>query len=59
MDGYAVASALRKDEAFQSVKLVALTAWDDQEWRERIQAAGFDFHLTKPASLATLIEVVQ
>lgn len=59
MDGCAVASALRKEQAFRSVKLVALTAWGDQESRERIQAAGFDLHLTKPASLATLIQVAQ
>lgn len=59
MDGCAVAMALRKEQAFKKVKLVALTAWGDQEMRERIVAAGFDLHLTKPASLATLIEVAQ
>lgn len=59
MDGCAVATALRKDKAFQEVKLVALTAWGDQEMCERIVAAGFDIHLTKPALLATLIKVAQ
>jgi CheY-like chemotaxis protein len=59
MDGCAVAKALRKEEAFEHVKLVALTAWGDQEMRERIIAAGFDLHLTKPAALATLVEVAQ
>jgi CheY-like chemotaxis protein len=59
MDGCAVALALRKDQAFQSVKIVALTAWGDDESRERIQAAGFDLHLTKPASLTTLVRAAQ
>lgn len=59
MDGCAVASALRKIEAFQKVKLVALTAWGNQEIRAQVIAAGFDFHLTKPALLTTLIEVAQ
>ena len=56
MDGCAVASALRQDEAFRSVKLVALTAWGDEQSRERTQAAGFDHHLTKPASLTTIVK---
>jgi CheY-like chemotaxis protein len=59
MDGCAVAMALRKEEAFQNVKLVALTAWGDQEMRAKIIAAGFDLHLTKPALLATLVAVAQ
>jgi CheY-like chemotaxis protein len=59
MNGCEVAAALRKEEVFQQVKLVALTAWGDSESRERTRVAGFDLHLTKPASLATLIQAVQ
>ena len=59
LDGCAVAMELRKEQAFQNVKIVALTAWGDQEMRDRIIAAGFDLHLTKPALLATLVEVAQ
>jgi CheY-like chemotaxis protein len=58
MDGCAVAAALRREAAFVKVKLVALTAWDDEESRERTRLAGFDLHLTKPAALASLIEAV-
>lgn len=59
MNGCEVAAALRKEEAFQQVKLVALTAWGDSESRERTRVAGFDLHLTKPASLASLVQAVQ
>ena len=59
MNGCEVAAALRKEEVFQQVKLVALTAWGDSESRERTRVAGFDLHLTKPASLAALIQAVQ
>jgi CheY-like chemotaxis protein len=59
LDGCAVAMELRKEQAFRNVKIVALTAWGDQEMRDRIIAAGFDLHLTKPALLATLVQVAQ
>ena len=59
MDGCAVAAALRKDAAFVRVRLVALTAWGDAESRERTRVAGFDLHLTKPASLTSLLSAVQ
>lgn len=59
MDGCAVAAALRKDAAFVKVKLVALTAWGDAESRERTRVAGFDLHLTKPASWASLLSAIQ
>lgn len=59
MDGCAVAAALRREEAFVKVKLVALTAWGDEESRERTRLAGFDLHLTKPAPLASLVNAVR
>jgi CheY-like chemotaxis protein len=34
--------------------LIALTGWGQAEDRQRSQAAGFDFHLTKPADFETL-----
>jgi CheY-like chemotaxis protein len=59
MDGYQVATALRSDEAFRGVKIVALTAWGDAASRERSKAAGFDMHLTKPANLTNLLDIAQ
>lgn len=59
LDGYEVAMALRADETLQAVKLVALTAWGDAVSRERSKAAGFDLHITKPASFSMLREIAQ
>ena len=59
MDGYQVATALRSDEAFHGVTIVALTAWGDATSREKSKAAGFDLHLTKPANLDKLLDIAR
>ncbi len=59
MDGYEVATALRADEAFRGVKIVALTAWGDAASRARSKAAGFDLHITKPASVHNLLDIAR
>jgi CheY-like chemotaxis protein len=58
MDGYAVARSLRGDAALSQIKIVALTAWGDQESREQTKATGFDLHIVKPAQFAELIDIV-
>lgn len=59
MDGYEVAKALRREAAFESLMIVALTAWGDELSREKSKAAGFDLHLTKPARFDELIKISQ
>ena len=54
MDGYEVARRIRQTPRYNSVTLVALTGWGQEEDRRRSQAAGFDFHLTKPLDFKTL-----
>jgi CheY-like chemotaxis protein len=49
-DGYQVASAIRKSELGQEVRLVALTGYGAADDRRRALAAGFDEHLVKPLS---------
>jgi CheY-like chemotaxis protein len=53
LDGYQVAVRLR-DALDGEVLLVAHTAYDGDEARERIVRAGFDGHLVKPAYLSQL-----
>jgi CheY-like chemotaxis protein len=53
-DGYQVAREMRAGEATRDAILVALTGWGAQEDRARSRSAGFDHHLTKPASLAAV-----
>ncbi len=49
LDGYGAARAIRALPGLDAVQLVALTGWGAQEDRRRVQAAGFDAHLLKPA----------
>lgn len=50
MGGLELAAHLRQDARFAGTLLVALTGWGSEEDRKRSLAAGFDEHLTKPAS---------
>jgi DNA-binding response OmpR family regulator/two-component sensor histidine kinase len=54
MDGHEVARRIRSHRDFDSLPLVALTGWGQAEDRRLSMLAGFDRHLTKPASLDDL-----
>ena len=54
MDGHEVARRIRARPEFDAVSLVALTGWGQPEDRRLSMQAGFDRHLTKPASLEDL-----
>lgn len=54
MNGYEVAAAIRQAPGLQHAVLVALTGWGSHEDRLRSREAGFDHHLTKPASAVVL-----
>jgi PAS domain S-box-containing protein len=54
MDGYELARRVRQLPECGDLTLIALTGWGQAEDRQRSQAAGFDFHLTKPADFNTL-----
>jgi signal transduction histidine kinase len=56
MDGYALAAAIRRTGA--APRLVALTGYGQKSDVERAVQAGFDLHLTKPASLDDLARAV-
>ena len=58
MNGYEVASHLRKQFTPEQLTLVALTGWGQEQDRRRSKEAGFDHHLTKPVELATLRKVL-
>lgn len=50
MNGHEVAAALRATPGFETTVLIALTGWGSPRDREWSRGAGFDHHLTKPAS---------
>ena len=56
MDGYALAAAIRRTGA--APRLVALTGYGQKTDVERASGAGFDLHLTKPATLDDLERAV-
>jgi CheY-like chemotaxis protein len=47
----------RTEAASQRVKIVAVTAWGDELSKEKIKAAEFDLHLTKPSPFGELVEL--
>lgn len=51
MSGLDVARTLRREQALQGSKLIALTGWGSDKDRAECKEAGFDFHLTKPVTI--------
>jgi len=58
MDGCETARCMRETRWGQSAVIVALTAWSDEATRRRVAAAGMDYHITKPASLDLMLDLV-
>ena len=54
MDGFETARRMRDQPAGRKAVLVALTGWGEDEMRRRVKEAGFNRHLTKPASMGDL-----
>jgi CheY-like chemotaxis protein/two-component sensor histidine kinase len=57
-DGYEVARELRASQHTCQAVLVALTGWGAKDDRARSRRAGFDHHLTKPAALEAVDELL-
>ena len=58
MDGYQLATRVRKQPALDDVVLVALTGYGHESARQRSLGAGFDHHLTKPADFDQLKQIL-
>ncbi|HVG05794.1 MAG TPA: ATP-binding protein [Burkholderiaceae bacterium] len=54
MDGYEVARQVRQLPQLNGMPLIAITGWGHEEDLKRSRSAGFDHHLTKPASINVL-----
>jgi len=57
-NGYEVARHIRMQPWGREMRLVAITGWGQPEDRTLAIEAGFDYHLTKPVSLADLAEIL-
>jgi signal transduction histidine kinase/ActR/RegA family two-component response regulator len=58
MNGYETASRIRARPEGPAAKLIALTGWGQEEDRRRTHAAGFNYHLVKPADIGALQTVL-
>ena len=58
LDGYGTARALRLAPSPRLPVLVALTALSGHETRRQAFDAGFDAHMTKPARIDALLELM-
>lgn len=59
MNGYDVAIALRKVPGLERTRIIALTGWNDAATKDRAYASGFDVHLTKPAPIQAIEQMLQ
>lgn len=58
MSGYDVAVALRLLPTLEHVYIAAVTGWNDASTRAQVISAGFDLHLTKPANVESILDVL-
>ena len=58
LDGYGVARKLRDNPATATARLIAVTAYGQDEDRRRSHEAGFEQHLVKPVDPDTLQRVL-
>jgi CheY-like chemotaxis protein len=59
LDGFGVAAEVRRNPATANARLVAVTGYGTDRDRERTRQAGFDYHLTKPADPAVLLQLLR
>jgi len=59
LDGYGVARKLRDNPITAKARLIAVTAYGQDEDRRRSHAAGFEYHLVKPVDPTVLLRVVK
>jgi CheY-like chemotaxis protein len=58
MDGFELARRLRAEYG-PALLLIAITGYGMDEYRMRSEAAGFNYHCTKPVDFATLSSLIQ
>jgi CheY-like chemotaxis protein len=58
MDGYAATQEIRKDQRFQSLPVIAMTANAMASDRDKALEAGMNDHIAKPIDLVKLFEVL-
>jgi len=58
VDGTETATRIRAEAGGRAILFVAVTAMNDEASRQRLEAAGFHFHLVKPVDPHSLLKIV-
>lgn len=58
LNGYAACRAIRETIWGKAIHIVALTGWGQEEDRRKSKEAGFDDHVVKPVTHATLAKIL-
>ena len=59
MDGYEVATRLRREDCCKDAAIIAVSGYGEEHARGRSSEAGFDHHLVKPVIFETLLAVME
>lgn len=59
MNGYEVCRRIKADPALQAAKVVVVTAYSGDEYREKSRVAGCHLHLVKPVPAGVLEELLE
>ncbi len=58
MNGYELASALRREEWSKDSVLIAVSGYGESQARDRAKEAGFNHHLVKPVNFDTVLALI-
>ena len=58
MDGYELASRLRREEWSKDSVLIAVSGYGEEQARDRSKEAGFHHHLVKPVNFDTILALL-
>jgi CheY-like chemotaxis protein len=58
MNGYEVCKRVKAEPSLKQTKVVVITAYADDEYRQRSEAAGCHLHLVKPVPLPVIEELL-
>ena len=58
MDGFTVAREIKREPGLEKVRIVVVTGYGQDEYRERALKSGCDMHLIKPVDPKTLASLI-
>lgn len=59
MDGLEATAKIRAIDEMRDVPIIAVTAHQENDWREEAKASGFDAYVTKPIDGSWLSELIK